>query len=103
MLTFIYALSVTPFEYNMLGEEVNNLDYLKQQDYPIHALFCAETKKVVCYGDPIKGITERIDNFLDDLRKCGIEYKIAYRILCSREQNEKYLTNLIFSPSKRVN
>ena len=29
MLTFIYALSVTPFEYNMLGEEVNNLDYLK--------------------------------------------------------------------------
>jgi hypothetical protein len=29
MLTFIYALSVTPFEYNMLGEEVNNFSYLK--------------------------------------------------------------------------
>lgn len=95
MLTFIYALSVTPFEYNMLGEEVNNFSYLQQQDYPIHALYCAETKKVICYGDPIQGITERIDNFLDDLRKCGIHYNIKYRILCSREQTEEQIIKLI--------
>lgn len=96
MLTFIYALSVTPFEYNMLGEEVNNFDYLKNQDYPIHALFCAETKRVICYGNPVEGITERIDNFLEDLRKCGIHYMMKYRILCSREQNENSLQKLIF-------
>ena len=92
MVKLIYALSVTPFEQTMLGARANDFDFIRGQDYPVHLLYCENTKAIIECGSPVQGsANENIDIILAALDKMGVSYTIKYRILCSKEQSQKSL------------
>lgn len=96
MFNFIYALSVTPFEQEMLGARANDFNYVGSQDYPVHLLYCENTRKVIECGNPVqRASNEFIPRFFEALDKMGALYTIKYRILCSEEQSEKSLVEQI--------
>ena len=82
MLHFIYALIVTPFEQDLLKSKGGNWEYINMQDFPIRALYCANSQEFIFFGDNIKtDILHDINQFLIGLNKAGISYQIDKRII----------------------
>ena len=80
----------------MLGARANDFDCIRSQDYPVHLLYCENTKAIIECGSPVQGAAiENIDIILSALDKMGVYYTIKYRILCSEEQSKKSLVEQI--------
>lgn len=71
-LSFVHALILTPFEEVILGHNRTNWDYISNQDYCVHALYCKEKKKLLFLGTNLSANTEEhINSFLLTLAQLG--------------------------------
>ena len=96
MLNFIHALIVTPFEQEILGSDRGNWHKISQQDFAVHALYCANTQEFIYFGDNLKENTlADIRQFLINLRKVGVTYRLDRRIISlANGEDEKCKTTV---------
>lgn len=85
---FVHALVLTSFESSLTNLE---WEVVVAQDYPIHALYCQETKSLVFHSDNQKNnCAEKISEIYNLLEKLAIQFSHEQQILILSDDENEY-------------
>ena len=87
-LHLIHALVLTQFESSLAP-----LDWalLEQEDYPLHALYCLESRALLFHSDNQKSdCANEISKIIKTLEICGIPVVYGQQIIILREDENCY-------------
>lgn len=90
-LTFTYALVLTEFEKSIAGSESANFDYLIEQDYTVHCLYCHNTDSILFLNSNLKVNTQdMIYIFIDTLHSMNITTEMNNKIIVISKEESEY-------------
>lgn len=87
-LHLTHALVLTQFEASLTEREWS---VVSAQDYPIHALYCAESRNLLFLSDNQKSdCTEEISKIIKTLENCNIQFFLCKQIIILRDDENCY-------------
>ena len=87
-LHLTHALVLTQFESSL---EPRDWSILVEQDYPLHALYCAESRNLLFFSDNQKSdCAEEISKIINSLEKCNIQLIHSQQIIILEDDENCY-------------
>ena len=87
-LNLTHALVLTQFESTLSPREWS---LLVEEDYPLHALYCHDSRNLLFYSDNQKSdCAEEISKIINSLKLCNIRVKCEQQIIILRENENCY-------------
>ena len=87
-LHLTHALVLTQFESTLSPREWS---LLVEEDYPLHALYCHDSRNLLFYSDNQKSdCAEEISKIINSLKLCNIRVKCEQQIIILRENENCY-------------
>ena len=88
VLHFTYALILTPFEASLFPTD---WDFVIQEDFPIHVLYCQETKQILFHSDNQKTDCDKeVSKIKILLEKIGICAIYQNKVLVLKDGENEY-------------
>ena len=87
-LHLTHALVLTQFEDSLNPREWS---LLMAEDYPLHALYCHESRQLLFHSDNQKSdCEEEISKIIKTLEKCNIQFHLSKQIIILRDDENCY-------------
>ena len=88
LLHLTHALVLTQFEASL---EPREWSLLVEQDYPLHVLYCAESRALLFHSDNQKSdCAEEVSKIISLLEKCNIQVKLEQQIIILGDDENCY-------------